>query len=99
MLESGLDLVASLTRDNFHSCKMLIDRGALCIIVKCMKDRIPAIRLMACTCIANFYKTKAVGTQEIDMASTVVPTLIQLLAEEGAIKAKAPMILGIWVFI
>lgn len=73
---------------------MLIDRGALCIIAKCINDRIPSIRLMACTCLTNFYKTKAIGKQDIDMATTVVPSLIKLVSEEGAIKAKAPMILG-----
>lgn len=61
---------------------------------KFLKDKRASMRLMACTCIANLYRCKAIDGKELDISIHLIPPLIKLFSESGGIKARAPLILA-----
>ena len=101
-LEAGLDLAASMVRDNAEQGVLMLRRPRtdLKALLEFARNRRPCTRLLACTCVARAVASGALPRDKSpNTMSLVLHTAIKLLTSEPhkGIKEAAPDIISLLV--
>ena len=104
--EAALDALAAVCRENEalgrEVARALVE-GKINVVqalLQFVKDSRPLTRLLACTCLTNLHKTNALASESLASSSAsnlpqfILPTLVKLLQEKGAVKVRAPLVLA-----
>ncbi|KAG1178732.1 hypothetical protein G6F70_000240 [Rhizopus microsporus] len=100
--EAALDALSSLCHENRLLGDIIIQskssntgQTTLSTMLDFAKGKCPAMRLIACTCLTNLYRTGVFTEPSNDIILIVLPALVKLLQEPtGDIQEKAPLVLA-----
>ncbi|KAG1458847.1 hypothetical protein G6F56_006298 [Rhizopus delemar] len=100
--EASLEALGSLCHENSDLGEFIIaskstnqGKSTLNTILDFTKGKCPKMRLIACTCLTNLYRTGVFPGLSNDIIIIVLPALVKLLQETtGDIQEQAPLIIA-----